>query len=130
MVDIVRDFIELGLSSVLILLVVMMIMHHDTSAVNQEETVQIMNTAIRTNALSNANHASRIQEGQLFINKEGFENDVRNELENADVNILSEDATFTFHYLEEDSGSIKAVRLFLETYGREYQATAIVDIAE
>lgn len=85
-----------------------------------------MNTAIRVSAISNADHSSRAHEDEFYLMKDDFEEEVLARLSESGV----EKSGSTFDYLENQNGSIKAVRLLLETEGREYQTTAVVDIVE
>lgn len=124
-----RDFPQVILAVFLLLFVTLIILHYDSSSAIQEETVRTMNSMVRTHALSNADHSSRVQEGSFSINKENFEKEVIDELKGSNINLLSEDYETTFNYLE-DEGNLKAIRLILHTHNREYQSTAVVNLVE
>lgn len=124
-----RDFPQVILAVFLLMFVALLVLHSDSSSAIQEETVRTMNTVVRTRAMANADHSSRVQEGSFSIDKENFEKEVIDELKGSNINILSEDFVTTFNYLE-DEGNLMAIRLILHTHNREYQSTAVVNLVE
>lgn len=96
----------------------------------QDSLSLTLTETIRVSAIANADHSSRLKKGELFINKESFEENFKNRMkENRNVN-LDDNASYKFEYLDNENGSTKAIRVILRNNDVDYQATAIVDIAE
>lgn len=98
---------------------------------DQDHAVMAITETIRSSAISNANHRSRLSPGEFYIQKESFEDTFERLVYENRVMRLSEGAEITFDYLEdEETGSTKAIRVIInESDNKVYQATAVVDIA-
>ncbi|RBP59286.1 hypothetical protein DES36_11911 [Alkalibaculum bacchi] len=84
---------------------------------------------VRVSAIANADNSSRLNEGEFFINKESFEEYLKDRIKkNSNVN-LSNDVNYKFEYLDNENGSTKAIRVIVRNNDVDYQATAIVDIS-
>jgi len=83
---------------------------------------------VRTSAISNADHSSRLKEGELFITIDEFERDFGEKIQ-LNKNVKSE-ATYSFEYLKNNDGAIKSIRVYLDNEGTEYQATYKVNISD
>lgn len=125
-----RDIVEIITDSFILIFIVLIAMFFFTTTIKQENTIQFMNEVIRTNAISNIDHSSRVQKGKLYLSKSDFENDVITSLNNDDNNLFSSETVYNFEYLETEDEAIKSIRLNLISEGKQYQSTVVVDIAE
>lgn len=94
----------------------------------QNSIVMGLTETVRTSAISNADHSSRLKEGELFISIEDFEQDFGEKIQ-LNKNVKSE-ATYSFDYLKSNVGAIKSIRVYLDNEGTEYQATYKVNISD
>lgn len=95
----------------------------------QDSVVLGLTETVSTSAITSADNSSRLNDGELYIDKAKFEEDFKAKIsDNLSVKI-SENATFTFNYLDNDNGSTKAIRVLINDNGQTYQATAKVNIA-
>lgn len=125
-----RDIPEIITNLLVGIVIVLILIFYFSTSFRQESTVQLMNEVIRTSAVSNIDHSSRVEEGQLYISKEDFENDVINQLANNDTIHTTSETKYVFDYLENTVGAIKSIRLNLNHEGKDYQSTVIVEIVE
>lgn len=103
--------------------------HYYNTSINQESIILDMNETVRSTAIANANLRSRTSNGELFIVKSTFEEEVVEKM-SSDHSSLSDEAVYEFEYLDNETGSVKAIRLKANDQGQEYQTTVVVDIAE
>lgn len=103
--------------------------HYYNTSINQESIILDMNETVRSTAIANANLRSRTSNGELFIVKSTFEEEVVEKM-SSDYSSLSDEAVYEFEYLDNETGSVKAIRLKANDQGQEYQTTVVVDIAE
>lgn len=125
-----RDLPELLIGLITTAFIIIILMFYYSTSIQQDRTVQLMNEVIRTSAISNIDHSSRVKEGQVYISKPEFENEVVGQLLNNDGNLFSDEMEHNFEYLENEEGAIKSIRLNLKNDGKEYQSTIVVDIAD
>lgn len=126
---IIRDIpevIRMVLVSIVMILVLLFFMG---SSVQRDERVYLMNQAIRSSAISNMDHASRVEVGRLHLYKSDFEQDVKDQLQESNGGLF-ETANYQFEYLEDSDDRLKAVRLLIDLDGKDYQSTVVVDLAE
>lgn len=96
----------------------------------QDSVVLGLTETVRTSAITNADNSSRVQVGELFIDKTKFEADFKKKIA-ANKNVkISEDADYEFEYLDNDNGATKAIRVLIKDNKAIYQATAKVNIAK
>uniref|UniRef100_UPI00344E2ECA hypothetical protein n=1 Tax=Carnobacterium sp. TaxID=48221 RepID=UPI00344E2ECA len=104
--------------------------HYYQTSIQQDSIVLDMNEIVRASAVSSADNKSRINAGELFIVKPDFENNVKTKMNNQHNKKLSEKAIFQFEYLDNETGSTKAIRVKVIDGKKEYQTTAKIDISE
>lgn len=94
-----------------------------------DSTIQTMTETIRSASINNVNHKSRINQGEVYLLKDSFEDDFERILTQSSVFAFGEDVEFEYEYLEdEETGSLKGIRVI--AHGEQvYQATAIVDVS-
>ncbi|KIO69706.1 hypothetical protein B4065_1372 [Caldibacillus thermoamylovorans] len=124
-----RDYpAMIGLSFLGIFLIVFISIFYRTSY-TQNSIIMAMTETVRAAAIANADNSSRLYEGELFIDKDSFEKDFKNRFSNNRNVKISSDAEYHFKYLQNDSGSIKAIRVLIKD-DETYQATCRVDISD
>ncbi|MFP7474478.1 hypothetical protein SFC55_26175 [Niallia taxi] len=112
-----------------ILLIVVTGMYYQTTY-KQDSVVLGLTETVRTTAINNADNSSRINPGELFISKNGFESDFKKRMA-ANKNVkISENATYEFKYLENENGSTKAIKVLIVDGTTTYQATTKVTVSE
>lgn len=89
-----------------------------------------LNEATKTSALLSVDNQSRVKEGELFLQKELFESKVKEIVLSNNTIKSKEELTFTFDYLANENGSIKALRVVASDGEATYQSTLKVDISE
>lgn len=100
------------------------------SSYKQDSVVFGLNETVRTCAIANADNSSRLQNGQLFIIKEDFENDFKEKIK-SNYNVkITEDAAYTFEYLDDENGASMAIRVIIKDGNTIYQSTAKINLAE
>lgn len=128
-VEYLRDYpAMIGLSFLGIFLIVFISIFYRTSY-TQNSIIMAMTETVRAAAIANADNSSRLYEGELFIDKDSFEKDFKNRFSNNRNVKISSDAEYHFKYLQNDSGSIKAIRVLIKD-DETYQATCRVDISD
>lgn len=96
----------------------------------QDSVVMGLTETVRTSAINNADNSSRINPGELYISKDGFEQDFRKKM-SANKNVkLSNAAKYEFKYLDNENGATKAIRVLIKDGDTIYQATAKVSVSE
>lgn len=129
-VEYLRDYpAMIGLSFLGIFLIVFISIFYRTSY-TQNSIIMAMTETVRAAAIANADNSSRLYEGELFIDKDSFEKDFKNRFSNNRNVKISSDAEYHFKYLQNDSGSIKAIRVLIKDDDETYQATCRVDISD
>ncbi|WP_437834465.1 hypothetical protein ACQRXC_29430 (plasmid) [Niallia taxi] len=112
-----------------ILLIVVTGMYYQTNY-KQDSVVLGLTETVRTTAINNADNSSRINPGELFISKNGFESDFKKRM-TANKNVkISENATYEFKYLENENGATKAIKVLIKDGATTYQATTKVTVSE
>lgn len=102
-------------------------MRVDTSS---DTNIQAMVETVRSTAISNVNYKSRVQPGEVYIQKDSFESDFKRIISNSGTANFSSEVSFDFDYLDNNSGSTRAIRVVASDNGKEYGATVIVDISD
>lgn len=125
-----RDIPYVVTTFVLAIILMLGIGYYYQTSIKQDSVILTMNETVRTLAIASADNKSRVNEGELFIVKEDFEEKVIEKLQIGNNVAFSEDVTYRFEYLDNENGSTKAVRMIIEDGNTVYQSTAIVDIAE
>lgn len=95
-----------------------------------ETLTMTLNEATKTSALLSVDNQSRVKEGELFLQKELFESKVKEIVLSNNTIKSKEELTFTFDYLANENGSIKALRVVASDGEATYQSTLKVDISE
>lgn len=125
-----RDIPYVMATFILAIFLMLGIGYYYQTSIKQDSVILAMNETVRTSAIASADNKSRVNEGELFIVKEDFEEKVIEKLQIENNVAFSEDVTYRFEYLENENGSTKAVRMIIEDGDTVYQSTAKVDIAE
>lgn len=112
----------------MILLMIGLGYYYQTS-IKQDSITLNLNETVRSSVIANVDYKSRVNEGELFIVKENFEETVKSKINSGSVK-LSEKANYRFEYLDNDNGSTKAVRVIIENGDSVYQSTAKIDISQ
>ncbi len=94
-----------------------------------DSVIQGVTETVRSSAIANTDNSSRIQRGELFISKPGFEEDFKKRIESNKLVKISKDAKYEFKYLDNKNGSTKAIRVIIKDGDNTYQATCKVNIA-
>ena len=112
-----------------IILIVVTGMYYQTNY-TQDSVVMGLTETVRTSAINNADNSSRINPGELYISKDGFEEDFKKRMA-ANKNVkISETATYEFKYLDNENGATKAIKVLIKDEANTYQATAKVSVSE
>ncbi|TRZ39368.1 hypothetical protein CEQ21_07345 (plasmid) [Niallia circulans] len=112
-----------------IILIVVTGMYYQTNY-KQDSVVMGLTETVRTSAINNADNSSRINPGELYISKDGFEEDFKKRMA-ANKNVkISETATYEFKYLDNENGATKAIKVLIKDDVNTYQATAKVSVSE
>lgn len=127
---IIRDLPEIIRVVIVGVVMILVMFFFMGSSIQRDETIYTMNQVVRASAISNVDHASRIEKGQLFITKSDFEKDVVDQLNHSNGELFDSDTIYNFDYLEDENNAVKAVRLNVNTNGNDYQSTVIVNIAD
>jgi len=125
-----RDIPYVVTTFVLAIFLMLGIGYYYQTSIKQDSVILTMNETVRTLAIASADNKSRVNEGELFIVKEDFEEKVIEKLQIENNVAFSENVTYRFEYLDNENGSTKAVRIIIEDGDTTYQSTAKVDIAE
>lgn len=125
-----RDIPYVMATFILAIFLMLGIGYYYQTSIKQDSVILAMNETVRTSAIASADNKSRVNEGELFIVKEDFEEKVIEKLQIGNNVAFSEDVTYRFEYLDNENGSTKAVRMIIEDGDTVYQSTAKVDIAE
>ncbi|MEB9506457.1 hypothetical protein P4J13_21215 [Bacillus anthracis] len=94
-----------------------------------DSVIQGMTETVRSSAIANADNSSRVQSGELFITKSGFEEDFKKRITSNNLVKVNKDAKYEFKYLDNKNGSTKAIRVIIQDGNNTYQATCKVNIA-
>lgn len=94
-----------------------------------DSVIQGMTETVRSSAIANADNSSRVQSGELFITKSGFEEDFKKRITSNNLVKFNKDAKYEFKYLDNKNGSTKAIRVIVKDGNNTYQATCKVNIA-
>lgn len=125
-----RDIPYVMATFILAIFLMLGIGYYYQTSIKQDSVILAMNETVRTSAIASADNKSRVNEGELFIVKEDFEEKVIEKLQIENNVAFSENVTYRFEYLDNENGSTKAVRIIIEDGDTTYQSTAKVDIAE
>ncbi|MFJ5746747.1 hypothetical protein ACQKNT_25015 [Bacillus cereus] len=94
-----------------------------------DSVIQGMTETVRSSAIANVDNSSRVQSGELFITKSGFEEDFKKRITSNNLVKFNKDAKYEFKYLDNKNGSTKAIRVIIQDGNNTYQATCKVSIA-
>ncbi|PHE61158.1 hypothetical protein COF68_17835 [Bacillus toyonensis] len=94
-----------------------------------DSVIQGMTETVRSSAIANADNSSRVQSGELFISKQGFEEDFKKRITSNNLVKIKRDAKYEFKYRDNKNGSTKAIRVIIQDGKKTYQATCKVNIA-
>lgn len=94
-----------------------------------DSVIQGMTETVRSSAIANVDNSSRVQSGELFIVKSGFEEDFKKRITSNNLVKINENAKYEFKYLDNKNGSTKAIRVIIQEGNNTYQATCKVNIA-
>lgn len=94
-----------------------------------DSVIQGMTETVRSSAIANADNSSRVQSGELFISKPGFEEDFKKRITSNNLVKIKRDAKYEFKYRDNKNGSTKAIRVIIQDGNKTYQATCKVNIA-
>ncbi|EJQ72431.1 hypothetical protein [Bacillus toyonensis] len=94
-----------------------------------DSVIQGVTETVRSSAIANADNSSRIQSGELFVSKPGFEEDFKKRINSNKLVKIKKDAKYEFKYLDNKNGSTKAIRVIIHDGDNTYQATCKVSIA-
>lgn len=92
----------------------------------QDTTVNAMTETIRSTAISSRDDSARVKKGQFRIDKSNFERDFKSAIDK-NKNIKLANPTYTFDYLDDGQGGVKAIKVVVKSDGnRKYQATTVL----
>jgi hypothetical protein len=94
-----------------------------------DSVMQGITETIRASVAANADNSSRIQSGELFVSKQGFEEDFKKRINSNKLVKIKKDAKYEFKYLDNKNGSTKAIRVIIHDGDNTYQATCKVNVA-
>lgn len=94
-----------------------------------DSVIQGITETVRSSAIANVDNSSRVQSGELFVLKPGFEEDFRKRINTNKLVKIKKDAKYEFKYLDNKNGSTKAIRVIIHDGKDTYQATCKVNVA-
>lgn len=84
---------------------------------------------VRSAAIANVDNSSRLNNGELFINQQKFEEKFKEDIVRNQNIKLKGPTRYTFSYLKKNNGAMKAIRIKILDEDRIYQATSRIDIS-
>ncbi|MFD2388836.1 hypothetical protein [Enterococcus rivorum] len=105
------------------------LVNYQREANNQDNIFLSLNETVKTTAAAAVDPASRVQEGEVFLDEKSFETETTKKLQRELASTqTAEEVRYT--YLRENTGGVKAVRVKMKAGGKWYQTTYAFDIQE
>ncbi|EPY6472533.1 hypothetical protein ACWO4B_003230 [Clostridium sporogenes] len=123
-----RDIPKIAVIMFVGMFLILIVTHYAINGYTQDSTVKGITETLRTTAIANRDNSARVQRGQFKLNKSKFESDFIKKF-SPSKNIKQEDS-FSFDYLDDDKGGIKAIKVKVKSGKQNYQATCILNVEE
>lgn len=126
--EVLRDnIVVIGLAFVGMVLL-FLVGYYTFSDFEQNTAVQGLTETVRVSAMENTDNASRVERGELYLDKEGFEESFKEAIgKNANIR---EGFTVDIDYRDNENGTTKAIKVVVDDGKEKYQAVVQVDISE
>ncbi|EUJ34183.1 hypothetical protein [Brochothrix campestris] len=95
-----------------------------------DSSTQSIQETLKATALENRDNSSRLEKGTFKVVKPTFESDFKKSMAYNRNYKLDKEAAYTFDYLDDGQGGIKAIKVKVTDNGETYQATCVLSLGQ